>query len=281
MFPKDLVVFLESDGQHARRLEFAVGLAKRWQAHLIATFVARRPLDSDPNAVLAVGDVVEAMMATYRSQVAQSAARARNDFDALCDRRSFSSEWRLSEDEEGEALVLHARHASLAVLGPPSAQRETPVPFGLSEKMLFASGRPCLLLPDGWPVDAGTGHRIVIGWNGSREATRSIAAAMPFLVQADSVHLVVAPRAPRGSGAYGQDPGADMAEHLARQGVPVVVDSSEAADAGGLLIQRCATVDADLLVMGAKGRSRISEFVFGGATQTVFATASLPLFVAA
>lgn len=280
MFPKDLVVFLESDGHHARRLEFAAGLAKRWQAHLIATFVAR-PLDSDPHAGFAVGDAIEAMMATYRAQVAQAAAQARTDFDALCDRRSFTSEWRVSEDEEGEALVLHARHACLSVLGPPAAQRETPVPFGLSEKMLFASGRPCLLLPDGWPVDVGTGRRIVVGWNGSREAARSIAAAMPFLVAADTVHLVVAPRAPRGSGAYGQDAGADMAAHLARHGVPVVVDPSDASDAGALLIQRCATVDADLLVMGAMGRSRISEFVFGGATQTVFATASLPLFVAA
>lgn len=279
MFPKDLVVFLESDGRHGRRLEFAAALAKRWQAHLIATFVAR-PLDADPHAGFAVGNAVEAMLSTYRAQVGQAAADARRDFDALCDRRSFSSEWRVSEDEEGEALVLHARHACFAVLGPPGAQRETPVPFGLSENMLFASGRPCLLLPDRWPPDAGTGRRIVVGWNGSREATRSIAAAMPFLVEADIVRLVVAPRA-RGSGVYGPDPGADMAAHLARHGVAVVVDSSSSDDAGDLLLERCAALDADLLVMGAMGRSRVSEFVFGGATRTIFASASLPLFVAA
>lgn len=278
MSPKDLVVFLESDGRHARRLQFAATLAKRWQAHLIATFVAR-PLDADPHAGFAVGNAVEAMLATYRTQVFQAAADARRDFDALCDRRSFSSEWRVSEDEEGEALVLHARHASFAVLGPPGAQRDTPVPFGLSEDMLFASGRPCLLLPDGWPAESGTGRRIVVGWNGSREATRSIAAAMPFLVEAETVRLVVAPRAP--GGVYGADPGADMAAHLARHGVPVVVESSSAEEAGEALLRRCAEVEADLLVMGAMGRSRISEFVFGGATRTVFAAARLPLFVAA
>lgn len=279
MSPKDLVVFLESDGRHGRRLEFAAALAKRWQAHLIATFVAR-PLDADPHTGFAIGDAVDEMMAVYRAQVAEAAARARRDFDALCDRRSFSSEWRLSEDEEGEALVLHARHACLAILGPPGVQRDTPVPFGLSENMLFASGRPCLLLPDHWPVDAGTGRRVVVGWNGSREATRSIAAAMPFLAEAETVRLVVAPRA-RGSGVYGPDPGADMAAHLARHGVPVVVDSSAAEDAGDLLLRHCAEFEADLLVMGAMGRSRISEFVFGGATRTIFASISVPLFVAA
>jgi len=57
MFPKDLVVFLESDGRQARRLEFAAAFAKRWQAHLIATFVAR-PLDADPHAGFAVGNAV-------------------------------------------------------------------------------------------------------------------------------------------------------------------------------------------------------------------------------
>jgi len=279
MFPKDLVVFLESDGRHGRRLQFAAALAKRWQAHLIATFVAR-PLDSDPHAGFALGHAVEAMLTAYRARVAEAAAEARRDFDALCERRSFSSEWRVSEDEDGEALVLHARHACLAVLGPPGVQRETPVPFGLSEDMLFASGRPCLLLPDNWPVDAGTGRRIVVGWNGSREATRSITAAMPFLVEAEVVHLVVVPRAPA-NGGYGAQPGADMAAHLARHGVPVVVETCSGEDAGGTLLQRCTALDADMLVMGAMGRSRISEFVFGGATRTVFASASVPLFMAA
>ena len=279
MVPKDLVVFLESDGRHLQRLQFAAALAKRWQAHLIATFVAR-PLDADPHAGFAVGNAVEAMLAVYRTQVAEAAAVARRDFDALCERRSFSSEWRISEDEEGEALVLHARHACYAVLGPPGVQRETPVPFGLSEDMLFASGRPCLLLPDNWPVDAGTGRRIVVGWNGSREATRSIAAAMPFLAEADAVHLVVVPRAPA-HGVYGAQPGADMAAHLVRNGVRVVVESCSGEDAGHALLQRCESLDADMLVMGAMGRSRIREFVFGGATRTVFASASVPWFVAA
>ena len=45
------------------------------------------------------------------------------------------------------------------------------------------------------------------------------------------------------------------------------------------LLARCAALDADLLVMGAKGRSRISEVVFGGATRTVLAQVSLPVLL--
>jgi len=48
---------LSRTGARPRRLEFAAAFAKRWQAHLIATFVAR-PLDADPHAGFAVGNAV-------------------------------------------------------------------------------------------------------------------------------------------------------------------------------------------------------------------------------
>lgn len=101
---------------------------------------------------------------------------------------------------------------------------------------------------------------------------------MPFLIAAEAVHLVVAADA-RIQVLYGEDPGADMAAHLARQGVPVLLEQCPADDAGAVLLDRCVAIDADLLVMGAMGRPRISEFVFGGATRTVLARARVPLLL--
>jgi nucleotide-binding universal stress UspA family protein len=92
------------------------------------------------------------------------------------------------------------------------------------------------------------------------------------------VHLVVVPEA--GTVVpLGAEPGADMATHLARHGVPVTLEQCRGDDAGAALLARCVALDADLLVMGAKGRSRISEIVFGGATRTVLAQASLPVLL--
>jgi len=277
--PKDLVVFLEQ-ARHGsdRRLAYAAELAKRWQAHLIATFVLR-PLALEPYAGFAVGAGLSAMLETYQAKKASAVQAARQEFDFLTGNRSFSAEWRISDDESHEALMLHARHADLAILGPPARQRTAASVLGLAEHLIFASGRPCLLLPDEWPAER-LPQRIVIGWNGSREATRSIADAMPFLADAESVHLVVAPRAGT-KDLHGQEPGADMAAHLSRHGVSVVLEQSLGEDAGSILLGRCAAVDADLLVMGAKGRSEVSEFLFGGATRTVFASARTPLFLSA
>lgn len=277
MFPKDLVVFLEEHYHGCgQRLTFAAALAKRWQAHLIATFVVR-PLVIDPHAGFAVGPALSSMLAEYQAHTTATLERARAEFDALVDRRSFTAEWRVSSNETGETLMLHARHASLAILGPPARQHADITALGLSERMVLASGRPCLLLPDDWPAER-LAERIVVGWNGGREATRAIADAMPFLTAAETVHLVVVPDA-RTSSLYGQDPGADMAAHLARQGVPVVLEQCPGDDAGAVLLDRCAAIRADLLVMGAMGRSRISEVVFGGATRTVLDMAQMPVLL--
>lgn len=275
MFPKDLVVFLEQECRGGeRRLAFAAELAKRWQAHLIAAF-ATRPLALDPYAGFAVGAGLSAMLEGHRAKKTAALERARKEFDRLTDRRSFTAEWRVSDDEPHEALMLHARHASLAILGPPQRQQSSTTVLGLSERMIFASGRPCLLLPHDWPAER-IARRIVVGWNGSREATRAIADALPFLAAAQQVELVVAREA---DGAWGEDPGTDMAAHLARHGVPVTLARPPDAEAGAALLGRCAAIDTDLLVMGAKGRPDVSEFLFGGATRTVLSAAQLPLLL--
>lgn len=276
MSPKDLVVFLETGLGHNQRLGYAAALAKRWQAHLIATFVTQ-PLALHPHAGFAVGAGLSSMLAEYQAETEATLTQARTEFEALVERRSFTAEWRVSANETGEALMLHARHASLAILGPPARQSDTTTMLSLSERMIFASGRPCLLVPTDWPAER-LASRIVVGWNGGREATRAIADAMPFLIAAESVRLVVVPDA-RVQTLFGPEPGADMAAHLARQGVPVVLEQHSGDDVGTVLLDRCAATDADLLVMGAMGRPRISEFVLGGATRAVLGTAHVPLLL--
>ena len=273
---KDLVVFLETGQDISERLDFAAALARRWQSHLIATFVTQ-PLALTPHASFAVGDGLADMLAAYRIRTDAALDKARLQFRRLEDPRSFTSEWRASDSETAEELMLHARHASLAVLGPPAAQGRAATMLGLSERMIFSSGRPCLLLPERWP-GARIPQRIVVGWNGGREATRAIGDAMPFLAAAEAVHLVVVPDA-RTQALFGEDPGADMAAHLARHGVTVLLEQCPGDDAGAVLLDRCTGIDADLLVVGAIGRPRISELLLGGATRTLLARAKLPLLL--
>lgn len=274
--PRDMVVFLEPTRGHDVRLGYAALLAKWWQAHLIATFVVRE-LALEPYAGFAVATALKSMLAEYSKAASESVSKAREDFDTLARNRSFTSEWRISDNEDGEALMLHARHASLAILGPPARQQKRNTRLGLSERLIFESGRPCLLLPESWPEDR-MARRIVVGWNGGREAARSIADAMPFLAAAESVHLVVVPDG-RLRGRYGSEPGADMAAHLARHGVQVELEQHAGAEAGGVLLQRCRQLDADMLVAGGRAHPHISDLLLGGATRTIFESVEVPLMM--
>jgi nucleotide-binding universal stress UspA family protein len=58
-----------------------------------------------------------------------------------------------------------------------------------------------------------------------------------------------------------------------------MLEQSEGSEAGAVLLERARTLNADMLVMGVYGRSKISEFIFGGATRAVLSAAELPLLL--
>jgi nucleotide-binding universal stress UspA family protein len=72
--------------------------------------------------------------------------------------------------------------------------------------------------------------------------------------------------------------GAELAKHLARHGVDVVLDEVDAKGRGiGDVLEAHVTYrNANLLVMGAYGHSRIREFILGGATKRVLARPPMP-----
>ena len=89
-----------------------------------------------------------------------------------------------------------------------------------AEHLLLASGAPVLLVPDDWSGTA-IGDRVVIAWNGSREARRAVNDAMPFLGGAAQVTILIvdAPRAHRSD----DEPGADIVGHLRRHDIEAAV----------------------------------------------------------
>lgn len=277
MIPKDMVVFLDgddADGQR-RRMGCAAALAERFQAHLVAVFVADR-LELHPHASFARGDGLGYMLREHRSRVEAAKEAARRAFEDVGRLHGLSPEWRVSDGEFGEALMLHARHAAMAILGPPRRLDGQQTVLGLSEDVIFASGRPSLLLPADW--SGSVGNRIVVGWNGSREATRAIADAMPFLAAAQTVHVAVIPEQ-KVNRLLGARPGMDITRHLVRHGVSAVLEQLEGPDAGRILLDRARDVGADMIVMGAYGQPKITEFVFGSATRTLLETIELPVFL--
>ncbi len=132
------------------------------------------------------------------------------------------------------------------------------------------------------------GERVLVAWNATREATRAVHDALPFLVKAKEV-VVYRINPPQ----TGHASGADIAAHLARHGVKVEahdtvskLPASETAvigprsmGVGDLLLSAAADFSSDLLVMGAYGHSRVRELVLGGATRYVLQHMTVPVLM--
>jgi nucleotide-binding universal stress UspA family protein len=104
---------------------------------------------------------------------------------------------------------------------------------------------------------------------------------MPLLVAASSV-TVITVDAEQTHGRHGEVPGADIALHLARHGVTAQVERTVSAGigTGNTLLSRASDLEADLLVMGAYGHSRVRELLLGGATRTVLTSMTVPVLMA-
>ncbi len=85
------------------------------------------------------------------------------------------------------ALRAQARLHDLAVID--AEPRMLTGDRGLIETLLFESGRPLIVVPPGCGTVAT--RRILVAWDGSAQAARALHDALPFLVQAERVEIVV------------------------------------------------------------------------------------------
>ncbi|MBP6749895.1 MAG: universal stress protein [Xanthomonadaceae bacterium] len=172
--------------------------------------------------------------------------------------------------------TLHAHYADVAVVPSLTAEDSGQV-HDFFQDLLLDSGRPVLVVPPSAQT-ATAPKRVVVAWRPTRESARAVHDALPLLEQAEHVDvLVVDPKV--GETAHGEEPGADIAAHLARHGVRVqaVARPSQGASVGAAILDYAERSGADMIVAGGYGHSRLRERMLGGATRDLLHSASLPV----
>ena len=275
---KDILVTLDPSEQSATRLGLAADLAQRHEAHLTGLLVidVMTPvlMAGDGGGAL-LGDLLQQM----REDALAAAARVEAVFRETLRRQGLAGEWRLVEGFGPSQVAMQARHADLVILGQPDPDGGRTNASAMVEQAIFASGRPVLVVPYAGRFGS-IGRRVLVGWNAGREAARALGDALPLLTQAERV-TVFAINPAGGEDGHGEEPGADIALHLTRHGVTVGVERTEARgiEPGDILLNQAADTQADLLVVGAYGHSRLREMVLGGVTRTLLRQMTLPVFL--
>ena len=183
-----------------------------------------------------------------------------------------SASWVEEQGRQVDVIKRHGRLADLICVAKPDVDRN--LGANTLKAALFNTGRPVLMCPHADPPPATLGARLAIGWNGSSEASRAVALALPLIEGADDVAILSAGEEVHGTKAE------DLESYLAERGVAVRVERFAATRRIGTeLLARARAAGADTLVMGAYSDSHERETVFGGNTQQVVDGSAMPVIM--
>jgi nucleotide-binding universal stress UspA family protein len=273
---KDVMVWLDGTSADDMRLAAASWLAEIFEGHITGLFfnvlppspiadeVAEANQSMKPlNAAKEAGDAIEATLFRRLAQLQQPSNLRR--FDVAGD-TSISD----------TALPVVRTADTFVALRPNGRSNE---PKGLIESLLYGTGRHLFLVPDNLEA-VHTFDNVVVAWNGSRESARALAESLPYLHLARKVGVLVVENEhpPEGDVLRTND----AVLHLRHHGVNAVKYRAigEEDDIADVLIEECRKLDANLLVMGSFGHSRLHELLPGSTTDRILHRSPFPLLLA-
>lgn len=274
---KTILVYLDGGTRDDLHVDIALDLGKEDKAYLIGLHVIHPFYPTMGAFGDAAAGVIADVQQEYLKEARANAEALRARIEKRVKQSDLAFEWRCEEGFAEDILPLHARYSDLTVMGQADPEAEAPpTSRNLPIHMIMESGRPALVIPYAGKF-ATIGKRVLVAWNGSREATRAVHDALPILERAELVSVLSIN--PRGADHI---PGFDISTQLARHGVKTEAMRTVSSDVsvGDLLLSEAADLTVDLIVMGAYGHSRLRELVLGGASQRILETMTVPAFLA-
>lgn len=279
---KSLLAWVDNSPRSEATLDVAVRLASAFGAHLRVVHLR----DSVPAQVLATDPRAEIYTGALFNDVAERNDKRAAELEAALRDRATAvglagADWLTTGNTVLDHLVTAARYADLCVMGQSGDEQYDAVfayPSNFPASLALSSGRPLLILPRTGRFEA-IGRHVVVAWNGSREAARAVSDALPFLEKARQVTVLIGGSAP--SREVDGSASADIEAYFSYRGIRATVEQRPLADvsATDLLLSRAAELDADLLVMGAYGHSRVRELVLGGVSRDILQRMTLPVLM--
>jgi nucleotide-binding universal stress UspA family protein len=270
---QDILAVIDNEASVKRRLAPIAALAKRIDVRLTGLYVTGLPTTQAFADLGGWAQLLDAYMTAQRAE----ALKAERAFREEIARLKLAGEWYCRETDMTEGAIGLARLHDLVVMGQPNPDIAS---NGLRPgDVVLGAGRPALMVPYAGDF-AELGRRILVAWNGTREAARALHDAMFLIEGAEAVTVleVDPPDVEEGSPDL-RVPHvvAALKRHgVAAKGETTVSDGTPVAD---IILSLAADLDADLIVMGAWGHSRLREFVLGGASRRIFDEMTVPVLM--
>jgi nucleotide-binding universal stress UspA family protein len=283
---KSILVPVVGQRQGPSAIEAAFFLARQFDAHVEGLHILPDPGAAVPYVSEGMsGDMIQQICDATEKEGQARSKRAKALFSEICRAHGISMDvkpgtetgvtasWKVLQGQEDLVTAAQSRNADITVVNPPGGNLG-PEYLTVLEGVLFQSGRPSLIVPRSRSSDFGT--TVAIAWNGSTQASRAVASAMPILAQAKKIVVMQA-----GEPRENIPSAADVVSYLAWHGLmaatlALTIEREKIAES---LLRSAVDTGADLVVMGAFTHSRWREMVLGGVTRYMLDNASIPILM--
>ena len=272
---KEIILVLENQADSASMLQFACKLSAARAARLVGLYV--HELDLSATRILPSTHLNLAVLLESQERDRARSAVAKKLFQEMTAAAAIDGEWRETDDLSTGHVAHFARRADLLLFGShdePAGMRSIVLDV---PAVILESGCPAIIIPE-LPQPQLPFRRILVAWKASKEALRAIHDALPLLHEAEQVVIAAVYEEAE---AYGGDSVFEIVEHLRLHGVEASVELLDSAgrDAGAVILSQAAIMDANLIVAGFYGHARLTEFMLGGVSRTLFQKPRIPLFL--
>ncbi len=259
------------------RVETVLLLAKVYEAHVTGIHLV-------PYPVIPVygGAFPEAIPYTSSEQLDKAsniAQKLEENFKNKAAELEIPCEWKIIDGVDVRYIIDNARYTDLVVVPQGYSRYGEDNTQKIDDYLSIHLGRPLMVIPDLKKV-FNLPQQIIIAWNESHEAARAVHDALPFLQFAERIQVVSVSASSKEEKAY-MIYCDDLRKHLSRHGIKVEVASLEKTSkgTGGVILESALEYDADLIVMGAYGHSRLKEIILGGTTSYLLKHTTIPLLL--
>ena len=265
---KDILVHIDHRERSETILRIAIALAQELGSHLAAIYI-KNPIEYPVYADVTIPQSVFDQAEEFEQEKLEA---AKSMFERIVQGQQIPVEWKQEDGRTVDKLIEQSAYSDLLIVSQATPSSHGDIDENVADRVVLESGRPILVIPE-CVTDSLKLSRLVVAWNGKKEAVRAVHDAMPLLERAGQVSIVSVKASPD------EDiPCADVAKHLARHGVNVEVEQpdQDIVDVGHWLQSQIDANKADLVVMGAYGHSRYAEMIFGGVTRHMLRNMSIP-----
>lgn len=269
---RSLLLHAHNDANFPARLQVALDLARAFDAHL--TLLQAIAYDA-----AMPGDFYGTLAASMIPVAREAAQEIRAAIEPRLAAENIRWDWVSELGMADSRMLHHAALSDLAIVGASSPEGGKRGPSPLAGILAVHCREPIMVVPDD-ATRLDLSGPAVVAWNGSLESSRALRAALPVLEKAGSVHLLSVRDEDDEDDA--QLPALAGAEYLARHGVECELVELERGKnlVHEVLREEARARGASCLVMGAYGRPRLIETLFGGVSQAMLSNPPLPILMA-